>query len=163
AMSYARLRELYERVQGLDRAARAALLDAEAVEPALRAELETLLQHDDGAGEDHDTIAAVIDHAARRAAATAMPERIGPWRVLGLLGEGGMGTVLLAERADGEFEKTVAIKLIRGPASAQARERFRRERQLLAGLAHPDIAALIDAGSTVAGEPYLVMEYVQGE
>jgi len=88
---------------------------------------------------------------------------IGAYRLVRLLGEGGMGSVYLAERADGEFEQQVAIKLMRsGPLSEEAVQRFRRERQILARLDHPNIARLLDGGVTEAG-PYLVMEYVEGQ
>lgn len=161
-MSYARLRALFDRVHGLGREAREAVYADEAVEPELRAEVEAMLEASDA---DGDTISGLIGEAAREVvAATDIPcEQIGPWRVLGLLGEGGMGTVLLAERADGAFERKVAIKLIRGRVTARARERFLRERQTLAGLEHPNIAGFIDAGTTKGGEPYLVMAHIEGE
>jgi tetratricopeptide (TPR) repeat protein len=80
-----------------------------------------------------------------------------------LLGRGGMGVVYLAHRADGEFEQKVAIKLIDLPlATSTFRERFRQERQILAGLQHPYIARLLDGGVTANGDPYLVMEFVDG-
>ena len=156
-MSYAALRALYDRVHGLDPEARAAVLDAENVPVELRRELEALLT---SATPSEDPIAARVERAAREA---TLPARIGPYRVLGVLGEGGMGTVLLGERDDGEFRRKVAIKLIRGHGGAQARERFRRERQTLAGLDHPNITALVDGGSSAEGEPWLAMAYVEGE
>ena len=89
--------------------------------------------------------------------------RIGPYQVLRRLGEGGMGTVYLAARADQEFRKHVAIKVIRqGMASAEIVNRFRRERQILAALDHPGIAKLFDGGTTEDGLSYFVMEYIQG-
>jgi serine/threonine-protein kinase len=92
------------------------------------------------------------------------PERIGPYRVLSRLGRGGMGEVLLAERADGLFEQRVAIKLLRrGMASDEILERFSRERRILARLEHPHIARLLDGGATEDGRPYFVMELVEGE
>ena len=91
-------------------------------------------------------------------------EMIGAYRVLRRLGRGGMGTVYLAERVDGEFEQKVAIKLLRrGLDTDDLLERFRSERQILASLSHPNIAHLLDGGSTASGLPYLVMEYVEGE
>ncbi len=91
-------------------------------------------------------------------------ERIGPYRILDRIAEGGMGVVFLAERADQEFDKKVAVKLIRsGMDTRSIVERFRRERQILAGLEHPNIAHLLDGGSTSDGRPYFVMEYVEGE
>ena len=89
--------------------------------------------------------------------------RIGPYQVLRRLGEGGMGTVYLAARADQEFKKHVAIKVIRkGMASDEIVSRFRRERQILAALDHPGIAKLFDGGTTEDGLSYFVMEYIQG-
>ncbi|MBX3692885.1 serine/threonine-protein kinase [Dokdonella sp.] len=161
-MSYARLRALFDRVHGLGRDAREAVYADEAVEAELRIEVEAMLQ---ASAQDGDMIPDLIGEVAREVvgATDVGGERIGPWRVLGLLGEGGMGTVLLAERADGAFERKVAIKLIRGRVTARARERFLRERQTLAGLEHPNIASFIDAGTNVDGEPYLVMAHVEGE
>lgn len=93
------------------------------------------------------------------------PERkqVGPYGIDRLLGRGGMGAVYLAHRADGHFEQKVAIKLIDRPfATDLFRERFRQERQILAGLQHPYIARLLDGGVTGEDELYLVMEYVDG-
>ena len=89
---------------------------------------------------------------------------IGPYVIDGLIGRGGMGAVYRAHRADGQFEQQVAIKIIDMPlASSFFRERFRAERQMLAGLAHPYIARLLDGGVSDAGELYLVMEFIAGE
>ena len=89
--------------------------------------------------------------------------RLGPWRIDAHLASGGMGTVYRAERGDGHFALTVAVKLLHGVVDAAAQERLARERQILADLAHPDIARLLDGGATAGGQPYLVMEYVEGE
>ena len=90
--------------------------------------------------------------------------RIGPYRILDLLGRGGMGQVFLAERADDEFERRVAIKTISWMAATpELIERFRKERQILADLDHPHIARLLDGGRSDDGVPYLVMEYVEGK
>jgi len=93
---------------------------------------------------------------------------VGSYRLINEIGRGGMGSVWLAERADGEFEQRVAVKLVRGQAAPDDMvRRFRHERQVLANLEHPNIAHLIDGGSFDLGEgvaqPYLVMEYVEGE
>ena len=89
--------------------------------------------------------------------------RIGPYRLVRLLGRGGMGSVHLAVRDDEQFEKEVAIKLLkRGMDTDFMLHRFRQERQILASLEHPFIARLIDGGATDDGLPYFVMEYVDG-
>ena len=96
----------------------------------------------------------------------AMRERVGPYRLVRLLGRGGMGEVYLAERADGEYHGQVAIKLLAGAAGifgGERERRLRRERQILASLRHPGIATLYDGGITGDGQPYLVMEYVDGQ
>jgi serine/threonine-protein kinase len=90
-------------------------------------------------------------------------KQVGKYRLVRLLGRGGMGAVYLAERDDDEFRMQVALKLLPlGLDSEEARQRFRRERQILARLQHPNIARLYDGGVTEDGTPYLVMEYVQG-
>ena len=90
--------------------------------------------------------------------------RIGPYSVVRELGRGGMGAVYLAERADGQYQQRVALKLIkRGMDSEQVLARFRAERQILASLDHPNIARLLDGGSTEQGLPFFAMEYIEGE
>lgn len=101
--------------------------------------------------------------AAAAAADAPIPQRIGRYRITGLIGVGGMGAVYRGEREAGDFDHVVAIKLIRpGALSEVFIERFNRERQTLARLSHPHIARLFDGGETPAGDPYIVMEYVDG-
>jgi serine/threonine-protein kinase len=88
--------------------------------------------------------------------------RIGPYKLLRELGRGGMGTVWLGARADEQFEKRVALKVVRSSDSEEVLRFFRRERQILAGLEHPHIARLLDGGTTEEGLPYFVMEHVEG-
>jgi len=89
--------------------------------------------------------------------------RVGPYQLEKRIGRGGMGSVWLASRFDHEYERKVAVKMVkRGMDTDEILRRFRMERQVLAGLDHPNIARLIDGGSTPDGLPYLVMEYVQG-
>lgn len=91
-------------------------------------------------------------------------DEIGPYQLVSLLGEGGMGHVWLAVRSDGLYERRVALKLLRpGFGDAGLRQRFTRERQILARLAHAHIARLLDAGITADGQPYLALDYVNGE
>jgi serine/threonine-protein kinase len=90
-------------------------------------------------------------------------ERLGPWRVLGEIGRGGMSVVYLAERADDAFHQRVALKVLdRAPRDREARARFEQERQILASLDHPNIARLLDGGVDGRGLPYIVMELVEG-
>src|SRR5687768_14441306 len=94
----------------------------------------------------------------------AAERRIGPYRILRELGHGGMGTVYLAARADEQFHKRVALKVIRsGADSEEVVRHFKRERQILASLDHPNVARLLDGGTTDDGLPYFVMEYIEGE
>jgi serine/threonine-protein kinase len=160
---FARVRELFDAAVVLEPDQRARFLDqACAGDGTLRAELDALLAADAGA---HDPLAASVARGTVEHFDTAAPwlgRRIGQYRVLRELGRGGMGSVFLAERADAEYESRVAIKLIRGFPTTAALERLRRERQVLAGLVHPHIARLLDGGTTEEGQPYLVMEYVDG-
>jgi eukaryotic-like serine/threonine-protein kinase len=91
-------------------------------------------------------------------------ETLGAYKLISLIGEGGMGNVWLAERSDGRFERQVAVKFLRlAVASRGAADRFKREGRILGQLAHPHIAELVDAGVAARGEPYLVLEFVQGK
>src|SRR6185369_11128010 len=89
------------------------------------------------------------------AGSTLVGRQFGPYRVLSLLGHGGMGSVWLAERTDGLFRRQVALKLIRSTLTGRVMaERFSREREILASLSHPNIARLFDAGFAADGQPY---------
>jgi len=91
-------------------------------------------------------------------------ERIGPYSIIREIGRGGMGTVYLASRDDGQFAQRVALKIVkRGMDTDAIIARFRQERQILAALEHPHIARLFDGGTTADGVPYFVMEYVEGQ
>ena len=142
-------------------AERAAVLDRlTGSDSTLRAGVESLLALEARAGDLLGTQAA--PGAALRAEPKA-PEQIGPWRIAREIGRGGMGVVYLGERADGEFFKQTAIKLITsGLRDPDLERRFRRERQILATLEHPGIARLLDGGATAQGQPYFVMEYIEG-
>ena len=89
-------------------------------------------------------------------------DRLGPWRLEGEIGAGGMGRVFAAERDDGLYQQRAAIKVLLGWAGVDALARLARERQILASMAHPNIARLLDGGTTPMGRPYLVMEFVDG-
>ncbi|MEM1041847.1 MAG: serine/threonine-protein kinase [Bacteroidota bacterium] len=136
-------------------------------DPALREEVAALLAADaDAEGYLHafgdDVLAPALDAAlAGRDPLTG--EQVGPYRVARQIGRGGMGTVYLAERADGQFEQTVALKLVRPGLAPEVGARFRAERRILARLEHPHIARLLDGGVAADGRPWLAMEYVAGE
>lgn len=101
--------------------------------------------------------------ASADAALPPAPERIGAYRITGLIGQGGMGAVFEGERDSGDFAHKVAIKIIRpGILSDALIGRFRRERQILADLSHGNIARLLDGGELEDGSPYIIMEYVDG-
>ena len=121
-----------------------------------RVEVESLIEQHDRPGHFLDDVAE-LPHAL----GDLSGRTLGAYRLTRLLGSGGMGAVYLAERSDGAFSKQVAVKVL-SLSLAHARERFHRERELLARLEHPNIARLIDGGTTADGWPYLVMEYVEG-
>jgi len=131
----------------------------------LRREVESLLQSHARAGTfiDKRSLFLSDEEGEATGAAAAVGELIGPYRVLREIGRGGMGAVYVAERADQQYEKRVAIKLIkRGMDTDSVLRHFRNERQILAGFDHPNIARLFDGGTTKDGLPYFVMEYVEG-
>jgi serine/threonine protein kinase/Tfp pilus assembly protein PilF len=130
-------------------------------DPQLREKVETYLSF---SGEDLEACAEKLRDTVRNSVSPRrIGSRIGAYRIVREIGRGGMGTVFLAVRADGEFEKDVAIKVLkRGTDTDEIVRRFRSERQILAKLEHSNIARLIDAGSTDDGLPYFVMEFVKG-
>ena len=134
----------------------------------LRREVASLLECDCPSDQSLQGAVSRVAAAAFRTEA-AVGERLGSYRLVRKIGQGGMGTVYLAIRADDQYQKQVAIKLIsRGTESGHSIERFRRERQILASLEHPYIARLLDGGSArLEGfpeeTPYFVMEYVEGQ
>jgi len=133
-------------------------------DPELHREVESLLRSHAQAESSflRDPAVAVLPgFEAPRKARTG--RRIGAYDILEEIGHGGMGEVYRADRADGEFDREVAVKLVRSGFDSQfILERFRHERQILAGLDHPNIARLLDGGTTDDGIPYLVMELVDG-
>ncbi|HTP36691.1 MAG TPA: serine/threonine-protein kinase [Candidatus Acidoferrales bacterium] len=156
------VRALFHEFAGLNTTRREDSYARRGVSASVRAELESLLAFD----VSTDPITAVVQGAAEQFLLDDAPvsgeRRCGPYRLLRLLGNGGMGAVFLAERADGEVEQKLAIKFVRADQDLPSfHHRFLRERQILASLNHPGIARLLDAGHS-AGQPYLAMEYVEG-
>lgn len=152
---------IFNEVLALPSGERQALIEIRCGEDALlKSEICSLLR----ACAEEEVLAAVRRREARTDARTGLDrKRVGAYEIDRLIGRGGMGAVYVAHRADGTFDKQVAIKLIDLPLATDLfRERFRMERQILAGLNHPLIARLLDGGVTCDGEPFLVMEYVDG-
>ncbi len=118
-----------------------------------------------------DTLDLAAEHLPRLEASAELDEdarsksgdRVGAWELGSVLGEGGMGVVYAAHRADGAYEQRAAVKFVRLSASPDAQRRFERERRLLAQVEHAGVARVLDGGVTDAGDPFLVMEYVDGE
>jgi serine/threonine-protein kinase len=154
----AQVLDLIERAMDQDSDARAAWIEAQDHSAEVRGRALALL------AVGNDATALLPTGGAPSAIGQApRPERIGAYRVTGLIGQGGMGSVYRGERAAGDFDHVVAIKVIRpGALNAALIDRFRRERQTLARLSHPNIARLFDGGETPDGDPYIVMEFVEG-
>ena len=166
AGTFARIATEFEALRvAAPRARLVRLAELAAAEPGLAEELRRLLawhETEDGAlarperALDAELLAAAM--------AEPLPERVGPYRLLQPLGHGGMGSVYRAERADGEFQQTVAVKLLQpGAARPELQQRFRTERRILASLRHPNIAALLDGGTSADGRAYVVMECIDGD
>lgn len=163
----------WDRVKQLFHAALAEPLDQRAAylrqacggDQSLRQEVERLLDNDCLAG---DFLEEPVAEAAAQAlmwerSHAAEGRQIGPYRLLREIGCGGMGAVYLAERADAQYQKQVAIKLVRpGMDNQSVVDRFRHERQILAGLDHPNIAKLLEGGAGKDGMPYFVMDFIEG-
>jgi tetratricopeptide (TPR) repeat protein len=137
------------------------ILEASRGDEALRQDVESLAAADDTESILDAPVPVLLEEVAPR---SRVGERVGAYELLSELGRGGMGVVYLARRADDEFQQKVAVKLVSGGlADEAALGRFRSERQISASLDHPHIARLLDGGATETGEPYFVMEYVEGE
>jgi eukaryotic-like serine/threonine-protein kinase len=160
AQRWARIDRLLELALDLPVAERAAFVERECADDAdVRAEALALVAQLDTAGDVFDVDGGTGDEPP--AGLLEPGHRVGAYRVLSLLGRGGMGDVYLAERADDQIEQSVALKLLRTDAVGHA-GRFISERQILARLEHPGIARLYDAGITADARPYMIMERVQG-
>ena len=163
----ARLRALFEAALEQPAARRAAWVAAQSADDDECAALQRLLAADTAASGPLDT--PIAERAARigdgddAGTEGLIGQRVGAFRLIRLLGQGGMATVFLGEREGVDFTQRVAVKLLRRGLYSEVEQRlFRRERRTLALLSHPNIARLIDGGVTAAGIPYLVMDYVDG-
>jgi eukaryotic-like serine/threonine-protein kinase len=191
AMQLALVKQLFNAVVDLPPSAQAGVLRALTDDAQLIAQVESILAKSDSviaatdnrlsalttSGLDtadlrgHDDLSRYIDAVASQFSANnatedielSVGESVGVWHLQRKLGEGGMGSVFLVERNDGHFQQRAALKLLKGYASPRAARFLARERQILAGLTHPNIARLLDGGATPRGQPYLVIEYVEGK
>ncbi len=159
------IKEIFSTAVDMPESERAAYIEEKCGhDDKLLAEVRSLLEAEkasDGFVEPPTIAVKFLTTDARQTALSGM--QVGAFRILREIGRGGMGAVYLAERADGEFEQKVAIKLIkRGLDTDEIVRRFRYERQILANLHHPNITKLIDGGTTDDGLPYLVMDHVDG-
>jgi eukaryotic-like serine/threonine-protein kinase len=165
---YHQIKELFQAAIELEANARAEFLsEACADDVSLKAEVEHMLAASEEAESFIEAPAyQFTEHFTTQRAIPQEPTSgsfIGHYKVIREIGEGGMGAVYLAVRADDQYKKRVAIKLIKGGANNQyLRRRFLSERQILASLDHPNIAKLLDGGTTEDGSPYLVMDYIEG-
>jgi len=165
--SWADAKRVFEAALDLPEGDRAAFVDqACSGNAALLEEVRSLLTWHKGSTGFLETPAGRVgDMPAEAASAVRLiGKSVGPWRILDVVGSGGMGVVYRAERADAAFRRHAALKVVRpGPDSPQIVERFRLERETLAALDHPNIARLLDGGTTSDGQPFFVMELVDGE
>lgn len=161
-----RVLALFEQAVELPESDRSAWLEnACAGDAALLAEVRAMLAADAQEAElSLDVLAGQATPEPADAADALIGSRIGAWQVTGVLGRGGMGAVYAVQRSDGQFRQQAALKRIRiGLDDAVARDRFLRERQILAQLQHPGIARLLDGGTDAHNAPYFVMERVDGQ
>lgn len=156
------IEDCFDRVADLSADARNRVLAD--VDADVRDEVQSLLAcHDRPANFLQDAIGDQAKIIVQGSTENWIGKRLGPWRINGVLGQGGMGTVFDAGRDDEHYKQRVAIKLVKLEMDSElGRSRFVRERQILAALHHPFIAKLLDGGATADGLPYLVMEYIDG-
>jgi len=152
---------VFNDVADLDDGGRVLYYKEHSVHATVREEVESLLAH------DTDSSIRLLTPIAELADVLRVPvptQRCGPYELKELVGRGGMGAVYRAERVDGELHLQVAVKLMHsGSGDPVQRQRFLQERQILAGLSHPNIAGLLDAGHTEDGQPYFVLELIEGK
>jgi tetratricopeptide (TPR) repeat protein/predicted Ser/Thr protein kinase len=156
------IERLFHKLADLPAQERDQIMADEGVTPEVRSIVESLLANDD---PEEDPLGRVVQGAVSQALEHPLAKnaRCGPYRLLELIGNGGMGSVYVAERVDGEVRLKVAIKLLRvNIDTPSSRQLFQKERQILADLSHPNIARLLDAGHADDGRPFFAMEFVNG-
>lgn len=159
------VREVVDAVLDLPPEQRSPYLDRACPDSSVRRYVDSLILSFDQAGDFLDEpVIAIHSEVPPSPAASLTGKRVGAYQIVSEIGRGGMGEVYCAVRADDQYRKEVAIKLIRaGRESNLVIARFKNERQILAGLEHPNIARLLDGGATPEGIPYFVMELIEGD
>ena len=163
---WARIQELFDKASEVPKEERDALLEADCGDDTdLREEVQALLRSSEQVEQVFErAIGGALKNVLEDETRAAPGTTLGAYRIVSVLGKGGMGTVFLAERADDQYEQKVAIKLVHGALTDPSTlSRLRSERQILANLNHPNVASLVDGGATEDGSPYLVIEYIDGE
>jgi TolB-like protein/Tfp pilus assembly protein PilF/tRNA A-37 threonylcarbamoyl transferase component Bud32 len=159
---FRRAREIFDQAVDLPQADQVEFLGRVCDDETVRKEVEALLQESEG-GTLADGVREAVSDLTDEGTAAELGKRVGPYELVREIARGGMGTVYHARRADDEFRRDVALKLVRAGLDADYfQKRFRDERQILASLTHPNIGALLDGGTTEDGLPFFVMELVEG-
>lgn len=159
------VREIVDAVLDLPPGERTQFLDKACSQPSMRRYVESLILSYEGSNQflDEPAVVRMAQSFPDDGADSWLGKHLGAYELVEEIGHGGMGSVYRAVRSDDEFRKVVAIKVVRGGFETQfARERFLIERQILSDLDHPNIAHLLEGGSTADGQPYFVMEYIEG-
>ena len=160
---WARVTALFDQASGRPLHERDAWLAAQDDDQAVHAEVAAMLRAFDADPEFLEQPTGVAEAVALAASTGLEGRRVGAWRIVKEIGRGGMGLVYEAHRDDQEFDRRAAIKILPALSAPALADRFRFERHVLAGLDHPGIARLFDAGTTGDGVPYFVMEFVDGQ
>lgn len=163
ADDWSKIKEVLNELLAIEPSARASYLDRADLTPNIRAEVESLVELETDSESMFEASAVELARDFVDSPGPLAGTLVGPYRIVSELGHGGMGAVFLAERADGKFEQKAAVKLLKRELNTNAlRRHFDREREILASLEHPNIARLLDAGTTSDGIPFIAMEYVDG-
>ncbi len=161
--NWQKVKSVIEEALDLDPTLRIDFLNRQSLSAEVREEVDSLLAYEDAAGDMMQLSAVEFSQGFLGDDPVRSGHLIGPYRTVSELGQGGMGSVFLAERIDGKFSQRVALKLLkREMNTASLRRRFEMEREILSRLEHPNIARLLDAGTTEDHIPYIAMEYVDG-
>jgi len=163
AADWSKVKEVLNELLAIAPSERTDYLDRADLTPEVRAEVESLVELETDSDSMFEASAVELARDFVDAPGALAGSLVGPYRIVSELGYGGMGAVFLAERADGKFEQRAAVKLLKRELNTNAlRRHFDREREILASLEHPNIARLLDAGTTDDGIPFIAMEYVDG-